>query len=81
MSGSSLGKTWPGRAIIPRPAAGGTQLGHPLGCLGGLAEIFNGDPPHVAKGAFCQAWSVGEVIRAWNLLTAGSGSPAAGAPV
>ncbi len=37
-------------------------------CLGGISEIFNGDPPYTPKGCFNQAWSVAEVIRAWNLL-------------
>ncbi|OVE82648.1 hypothetical protein BVY04_00375 [bacterium M21] len=38
------------------------------GCIGSISEIFSGDPPHEYKGTFAQAWSVSEVIRAWNLL-------------
>jgi 4-alpha-glucanotransferase len=33
------------------------------GCLGSISEIFDGDPPHRARGAVAQAWSVAEVIR------------------
>ncbi|MFH1356680.1 MAG: amylo-alpha-1,6-glucosidase [bacterium] len=39
-----------------------------IGCLGGISEIFNADPPHTYKGAIQQAWSVAEVIRALTLL-------------
>lgn len=34
------------------------------GCIGQIAEIFDGDNPYVSKGCFAQAWSVGEVLRA-----------------
>ncbi|HLW79869.1 MAG TPA: amylo-alpha-1,6-glucosidase, partial [Terriglobia bacterium] len=33
--------------------------------LGSIAEIFDGDPPFVPRGAIAQAWSVAEVLRAW----------------
>jgi len=36
--------------------------------LGTLAEIFDGDPPHQPRGCIAQAWSVGEVLRAWKEL-------------
>ena len=36
--------------------------------LGGIAEIFDGDSPHTARGAPWQAWSVGEFLRAWRFL-------------
>ncbi|MEB3177860.1 MAG: amylo-alpha-1,6-glucosidase [Nostocaceae cyanobacterium] len=43
---------------------------HPLlehflsrGCIGSIAEIFDGDAPHTPGGAVAQAWSVAEVIR------------------
>ena len=32
--------------------------------LGQVSEIFDGDPPHRPHGAFAQAWSVAEVLRA-----------------
>jgi predicted glycogen debranching enzyme len=34
--------------------------------LGTIGEIFEGDPPHAPRGAIAQAWSVGEVLRAWR---------------
>ena len=35
------------------------------GGLGHISEIFDGDPPHRACGCIAQAWSVGEVLRAY----------------
>lgn len=34
------------------------------GCIGGIAEVFDGDPPHISGGCYSQAWSVGEILRA-----------------
>jgi glycogen debranching enzyme len=34
-------------------------------CEGSISEIFDGDAPHAPGGCFAQAWSVGEVLRAW----------------
>ncbi len=34
--------------------------------LGTLAEIFDGDPPHTPRGCIAQAWTVGELLRAWS---------------
>lgn len=34
------------------------------GCLGQIAEIFDGGEPVMSKGCFAQAWSVGELLRA-----------------
>jgi predicted glycogen debranching enzyme len=31
--------------------------------LGFISEMFDGDPPHAARGCFAQAWSVAEVAR------------------
>ena len=33
------------------------------GCLGGIAEIFDGDFADEGRGCYTQAWSVGEVLR------------------
>lgn len=33
------------------------------GCLGGIAEIFDGDAPHHHRGCYTQAWSVSETLR------------------
>jgi len=37
-------------------------------CIGTIAEMYNGNPPHNARGAISQAWSVGAVIRAYKLI-------------
>ncbi len=34
--------------------------------VGSISEIFDGDPPHAPKGTISQAWSVAEVLRAWE---------------
>lgn len=34
-------------------------------CLGGIAEIFDGDSPHNPRGCYNQAWGVGEIIRVY----------------
>jgi predicted glycogen debranching enzyme len=36
-------------------------------CVGTISEIFDGDAPFAPRGAFAQAWSVAEVLRAWWL--------------
>ncbi len=36
--------------------------------LGTVSEIFDGDPPHTARGCFAQAWSVAELLRALAVL-------------
>jgi predicted glycogen debranching enzyme len=38
------------------------------GCLGQLGEIFDGDAPHRPRGCIAQAWSVAELIRAYQLI-------------
>ncbi|MCE5339909.1 MAG: amylo-alpha-1,6-glucosidase [Planctomycetaceae bacterium] len=37
------------------------------GCIGSISEVFDGDEPHLCGGAFAQAWSVGEVLRAYMM--------------
>lgn len=34
--------------------------------LGSVSEIFDGEAPFVPRGAFAQAWSVAEILRAWR---------------
>jgi predicted glycogen debranching enzyme len=34
--------------------------------LGTLSEIFDGDTPFTPRGCIAQAWTVGEVLRAWR---------------
>jgi predicted glycogen debranching enzyme len=38
------------------------------GCLGQVCEIFDGDAPYKSRGCFAQAWSVGELLRAYLLI-------------
>lgn len=35
------------------------------GCVGSIAEIFDGDEPIIPRGCYAQAWSVGEILRAY----------------
>jgi predicted glycogen debranching enzyme len=58
-----------GDAVLARSFL--TGLGPHLveACLGSISEIFDGDPPHTPRGAFAQAWSVAEVLRAWRELS------------
>ena len=37
--------------------------------LGSISEVFGGDSPFPPAGCFAQAWSVAEVIRAWENLS------------
>ena len=37
-------------------------------CIGSISEMYNGNPPHIAKGAISQAWSVGSIIRAYKMV-------------
>ena len=37
-------------------------------CIGSISEIFEGEPPHKPRGTIAQAWSVAEVLRAWQLI-------------
>jgi 4-alpha-glucanotransferase len=43
--------------------------------LGQISEIFDGDPPHVPRGAPAQAWSVACVMEAWWKLEHAKRSP------
>ncbi len=36
------------------------------GAFGTLAELCQPEPPFAPDGAFAQAWSVGEILRAWH---------------
>ena len=37
-------------------------------CVGTMSEMYDGNPPHLAKGAISQAWSVAGVVRALDLI-------------
>ena len=36
--------------------------------IGTISEIYDGDPPHIARGAVSQAWSVAELLRVNELI-------------
>ncbi len=36
--------------------------------VGSISEIYDGNPPHLARGTISQAWSVAELIRAMDLV-------------
>lgn len=46
-------------------------IAHLTGSAGvlGVSELFDGDAPHAPRGGISQAWSVGELFRAWQLVT------------
>jgi glycogen debranching enzyme len=37
--------------------------------LGTLSEIFDGDAPFRPRGCIAQAWTVAEVLRAWEEIS------------
>ncbi len=38
------------------------------GCIGQIAEIYDGDNPTISQGCFAQAWSVSELLRVFAKL-------------
>jgi glycogen debranching enzyme len=36
--------------------------------LGTASEIFDGDAPFAPNGCIAQAWTVGETLRAWQVI-------------
>jgi predicted glycogen debranching enzyme len=36
------------------------------GCINGIAEVFDGDFASTSRGCYSQAWSIGEVLRAYT---------------
>jgi glycogen debranching enzyme len=36
--------------------------------IGTISEIYDGDPPHLPRGAISQAWSVSELIRIYHMI-------------
>lgn len=46
----------------------GTMAALREGCIGQLPEIYDGENPVSSKGCFAQAWSVGELLRVYDVL-------------
>ncbi len=42
--------------------------------LASISEIYDGDPPHHARGTISQAWSVGAILRIREMIEAYSGA-------
>jgi predicted glycogen debranching enzyme len=40
--------------------------------MGTISEVFDAEPPHLARGCIAQAWSVAEVLRCWVKTSKGS---------
>ena len=58
-------KVWPGDRAGARAVLEG-MLPHLTDyCVGTIAEVFDGDPPHTPRGCIAQGWSVAEWLRAW----------------
>lgn len=38
------------------------------GCIGQIAEIYDGDNPTKSKGCFAQAWSVAEILKVYKVI-------------
>lgn len=38
------------------------------GCIGQLPEIYDGENPSFSRGCYAQAWSVGEILRVYEVL-------------
>jgi glycogen debranching enzyme len=38
------------------------------GCIGHIAELYDGENPGISKGCFAQAWSVSEILRVYAKL-------------
>ncbi|HYM80131.1 MAG TPA: amylo-alpha-1,6-glucosidase [Candidatus Limnocylindria bacterium] len=43
--------------------------------IGSLPEVTDGDAPYAPKGCIAQAWSVGETLRVWHLLSERRSAP------
>jgi predicted glycogen debranching enzyme len=41
-------------------------------CIGSISEIFDAEEPYTPRGCVAQAWSVAEVLRAWQKATPGA---------
>ncbi len=37
-------------------------------CIGSVSELYDGNPPHKARGAISQAWNVGALMLAYHII-------------
>ncbi|MCK9231207.1 MAG: amylo-alpha-1,6-glucosidase [Syntrophales bacterium] len=59
------------RTVLLRHLRSFLQAHLPEAGVGGISEIFSGEAPHRPDGCIDQAWSVGELIRLYDLLARG----------
>lgn len=66
-----------GEAALPaaRALLGSCQRELARGCLGHIAEVYDGDQPHLPKGCGAQAWGTAEVLRVKKFLQNGEFGP------
>ena len=62
-------KLYPGDAAGARRFLGGFADHLASFCVGTVAEVFDGDSPHLPRGCTAQAWSVAEWLRVWALTS------------
>nr|MDA3927900.1 glycogen debranching protein [Prolixibacteraceae bacterium] len=36
--------------------------------IGTISEVYDGNPPHTGRGSISQAWNIGEILRAYQLI-------------
>lgn len=58
-------KVWPHDRAGARAVLAGMESHLAEYCVGTIAEVFDGDPPHKPRGCPAQGWSVAEWLRAW----------------
>lgn len=51
------------------------------GCIGQLAEVYDGENPGVSEGCFAQAWSTAELLRVYEALERRTGKDRGGKQV
>lgn len=37
-------------------------------CIGTVSEVYDGNPPHIGRGAISQAWNIGEILRSYQII-------------
>ncbi|MHC1789741.1 amylo-alpha-1,6-glucosidase [Solidesulfovibrio sp.] len=58
-------KLHPGRQAEAREFLAGLMGNLDAACVGSLSEVFDAEPPYLARGCIAQAWSVAETLRCW----------------
>jgi glycogen debranching enzyme len=71
-------KVYPERRQEGRRFLGGLEAHLGEASIGSVSEVFDAEPPFTPRGCIAQAWSVGEILRAWHMIDRyrRSGSPA-----